>query len=184
MWTIRDLKDYWGYTSRFKDETAQVLVDILNNLGNFEIIDKTLIYPDSQKDIYEELQAKLTKKFITYKNDRFDKVVPRSIWLREHPSEQEVSLQEFRKRYSPHWRTVKWVNDHIGEYDRWIEGFEFYWNIIGNDWRRNLDGNILLGDKVVKLILADKRYGVGKEFLTTMFVKNGETKKIVGSYKS
>ena len=87
-----------------------------------------------------------------------------------------------RKRHGTRWRTYEWVKNYIGEFDRWDNSFEYYWNLIGNDWRRDSEGNILLSRGVCQEILEDSRFGEGRDFLKSHFWSRKKLRGFVGTY--
>ena len=195
------MKEY-GFSSNINGyKTLLEIFDILDD--KIEIIDKILILPNNYEELIGNRQLKLTKKFYTYKNNLFNKAytVDEYYQIQEEAKrklleeqkrkekklfEEQLIIKELEKlklQFGNKWRDKAWIEKHIGEYYSYEPCMEYYWTIIGEDFKYSKGGNIILENKIYQCILNDKSFNIkGSQFLGRRFKKYGSKSILSETY--
>lgn len=155
-------------------------------------ISYTIIIPDNWKEyVPEELLKGLTKSWYTYASANWSNhIYLKSDWEWQKQQEQErIKAQEEKERKekeqdkldeelieglraeNPNWITKDWIDKNVGRYVPWHPCYEYYWNIIKDnfrvvDWKKNISIDKKCYDKIegIKGFRVDGKWFLQKSF--------------------
>lgn len=204
-WTWSELQQTIGYGNI---QNGNIITQIWNETigDNYILKDKLMILEDEiyDKAINHPLNVRLTKKSIFnytvknvskfYSKTLIEQVREKNRQLRElqrqeeekrlkEKEERDKAFQEFKKDKAG-WRDEEWIKRNIGEYYNYEPGIEYFWNVIGDNWKvANWKGDILIEDSVYASIKGKESYGLmGTTFLYRSFKSKGYSHRIIGTY--
>lgn len=98
--------------------------------------------------------------------------------------EQQLFVEEQKKQYGSQWKDERWIEQNIGKYYTLEPMLEYYWTIIGKDYKRaNWQGDIKISKKKYDTIINMEGSFSGYTFLNRTFQYKGYSHKIIGYYE-
>lgn len=196
----------WGYNkflSNIKD-IMQIFDIIMKNKLNLKeeyIIVNEKIYEQIRDIESHKLKKKVTnwarknckykfKDIITEEDFRIMQEKQKQQELKkEQLKQQQIELDEFlqkQKKYLNQWKDTNWINKNIGVYCTESQIYEYYWSIIGDNYKKaNWKGDILIEENIYNQIKDMKNpFLKGRTFLNRTFEHGGYSHKIIGTYKN
>ena len=184
--TLDNLAEIWNIL----EEEVQIS-ELLKNSSFIELILK-----DDVINKIEEINKKFPK-YKTWQSYNCKKARIKIISEKQYNEEQkriqiekekeELKKQkdkqwvEDQKKNFSNWRDEQWIKKNIGEYYNFDIKFEYFWTLIGNNWKQNnWKGDISIEENIYNQI---KKETMGNTFLNRKFKKNGYSHGITNTYR-
>lgn len=168
---------------------AKKLNKILNALENYlKINGNIIIIPNNYKELIDnQLLQGLSKPFYLYKNtsgicflleseyqirlEREQKIKEQIKNKELEEEKQQKIVDQLKRNYTGNWRDRDWIEKNIGKYYTWNPAYEYFWTIIGNnwkvaDWKHNIKLEKDTMDQIKDITIGNLK---GKNFLTRTF---------------
>lgn len=203
-WNRDNLTSKLGYSKAILPTTLDNLAEIWNILEKEAQISELLKKSFSielvlKEDAINKIEE-INKRFPKYKNwksynckkatvkiiseEQYNKEQKR---IQEEKEKEELNKQknkqwvEDQKKNFSNWKDEQWIKNNIGEYYNFDIKFEYFWTLIGDNWRQNnWKGDISIEESIYNDI---KKMPMGNIFLNRKFKRNGYSHGITDTYK-
>lgn len=187
------MKDY-KWTSKEQSKKLNEIMQILEPYYTEYLVNNSyrlIIIPDNYKNLVDnKLLVGLSKPFYQYKNG-YCKMELESEYLarkkryeeqqkkeeEQRKKEQEELekrneiIEDLKKNFNGEWKDKEWIEKNIGIYEPWDNVYEYFWSLIGNNWKvKDWKYNIQLEVRTLEKIQDIKNNGInGRKFLRTKY---------------
>ena len=151
----------YGFSKTIQNRESLIKIfEILDD--KIEIKNRILILPNNYKELIGDLQKNLSELYSeTMTQNEYEEYIQRCLLKQKLEEQKRLKEIEEQKKLKDkikilcegkEYRDKQWIDRNIGEYYTWDNAIEYFWTIIGNDYKQTWNGDIILENEMKKKI--------------------------------